>query len=76
MKQYKYVKLKYLNGSLAGYYDGNAFGMANWFLDKEDYRQIIDECAKKDYRYVGYIPTKISDHSGIEELDLVFEKDC
>lgn len=42
----------------------------------EEHRQIIDEYAKKEYRYVGYIPTNISDYGKIKELDLIFEKDC
>ncbi len=28
----------------------------------EEHRQIIDEYAKKGYRYVGYIPTFINDY--------------
>ena len=41
----------------------------------EEHRQIIDEYAKKGYRYVGYIPTVISDYGKIKDMDLVFERD-
>lgn len=41
----------------------------------EDHRQIIDEYAKNGYRYVGYIPTDMSDYGKLKEMDLVFELD-
>lgn len=41
----------------------------------EEHRSIIDQYAAKGYRYVGYIPTNISDHGKIKDMDLVFEKD-
>ncbi len=41
-----------------------------------EHREIIDEYAKKGYRYVGYIPTNISDYGKIKDMDLIFEKDC
>lgn len=41
----------------------------------EEHRQIIDSFAEKGYRYVGYIPTIISDYGKIKDLDLIFEKD-
>ena len=41
----------------------------------EEHRAIIDEYASKGYRYVGYIPTKLSDYGKIIYMDLVFEKD-
>ena len=44
-------------------------------LKSEEHRQIIDEYAKKGYRYVGYIPTVISDYGKIKDMDLVFEMD-
>jgi hypothetical protein len=37
------------------------------------HREIIDEYAKKGYRYVGYIPTKIHAHGKIIDMDLIFE---
>ena len=42
----------------------------------EEHRQIIDEYANKGYRYVGYIPTNISDYGKIKDIDLIFEKEC
>lgn len=41
----------------------------------EEHRQIIDEYARKGYRYVGFIPTNISDYGKIKKMDLIFEKD-
>ncbi len=41
----------------------------------EDHRLIIDEYAKKGFRYVGFIPTDISDYGKFKELDLIFEID-
>lgn len=42
----------------------------------EEHRIIIDEYAAKGYRYVGYVPTNISDYGKIKDMDLVFEIDC
>ncbi|WP_300750896.1 DUF4177 domain-containing protein [uncultured Oscillibacter sp.] len=41
----------------------------------EEHRDIIDEYAAKGCRYVGYIPTNISDYGKIKDMDLVFETD-
>lgn len=41
----------------------------------EEHRQIIDEYASKGYRYVGFIPTNISDYGKIKDMDLIFEID-
>ena len=41
----------------------------------EEHRQIIDEYARKGYRYVGYIPTVMTDYGKIKDMDLVFEID-
>ena len=41
----------------------------------DSHRAIIDTYAAKGYRYVGYIPTKISEYGIVKELDLIFEKD-
>ena len=60
MKKYEYVSL----------HIGKLFGSKS-----KDHKQIIDEYAKKGYRYVGYIPTNIADHGKIKDLDLVFEMD-
>jgi len=38
-----------------------------------EHRDIINKYAKKGYRYVGYIPTKISDYGKIKVIDLIFE---
>ena len=42
----------------------------------EEHREIIEEYAKKGYRYVGFIPTNINDYGKIKDIDLVFEIDC
>ena len=60
MKEYEYVAV----------HIGTFFGARS-----EDHRQIIDEYAKKGYRYVGFIPTIISDYGKIKDMDLVFERD-
>lgn len=41
----------------------------------KEHRQIIDSYAAKGYRYVGYIPTVISDYGKIKDMDLIFEID-
>ena len=41
----------------------------------EGHRQIIDDYAARGYRYVGYIPTDISDYGKIKAMDLIFERD-
>ncbi|MDD6317198.1 MAG: DUF4177 domain-containing protein, partial [Clostridia bacterium] len=61
MKRYEYVNVHI--GKFCG-------------AKSEEHRQIIDEYAAKGYRYVGYIPTNISDYGKIKDMDLVFEKDC
>lgn len=60
MKRYEYVNI----------HIGNFCGAKS-----EEHRAIIDEYAAKGYRYVGYIPTKISDYGTIKDMDLVFEID-
>ena len=37
------------------------------------HRETINEYAKKGYKYVGYIPTKLSDMGKFTEIDLIFE---
>lgn len=39
----------------------------------EEHRKIIDQYAAKGYRYVGFIPTNISDYGKIKDMDLIFE---
>ena len=41
----------------------------------EEHRMIIDDCAAKGYRYVGYIPTRQRGTGHVEELELIFEKE-
>lgn len=61
MKRYEYVNVHI--GKFCG-------------AKSEEHRAIIDEYAAKGYRYVGYIPTNISDYGKIRDMDLVFEIDC
>ena len=60
MKKYEYVSI-YINRFVGAI--------------SEEHRQIIDEYAAKGYRYVGFIPTKLSDYGKIKEMDLIFEID-
>ena len=60
MKKYEYVNVKI--GKFIG-------------AKSEEHRQIIDEYASKGYRYVGYIPTDISDYGKIKSMDLICEVD-
>lgn len=60
MKQYEYVSICH-KGSFVGKY--------------ESHREIIDHYAKRGYKYVGYIPIKLSSTAFPMELDLIFEKD-
>ncbi|MCQ2549952.1 MAG: DUF4177 domain-containing protein [Lachnospiraceae bacterium] len=60
MKQYEYVRITPKGA----------------FVEKfEFHREIIDDYARRGYKYVGYIPTKIAGYGYITEMDLVFEKD-
>ncbi len=60
MKKYEYVTV----------HTGKFIGARS-----EDHRGIIDQYAKQGYRYVGFIPTKMSDYGKIKDMDLVFEMD-
>ncbi|MBR2675282.1 MAG: DUF4177 domain-containing protein [Solobacterium sp.] len=61
MKEYKYISLN----------------IDRFFNSKsEDHRAIIDEEARKGYRYAGYIPTLITDYGRIKTIDLIFESDA
>ena len=60
MKKYEYVSIN-IDGFLGA---GSA-----------EHRQIIDNYAAKGYQYVGYIPTNITSHGKIIEMDLIFEID-
>lgn len=41
----------------------------------EEHREIIDRYAEQGYRYVGYLPTNLTDYGKIKDLDLIFERD-
>ena len=60
MKKYEYVTV----------HTGKFIGSRS-----EDHRGIIDQYAKQGYRYVGFIPTKMSDYGKIKDMDLIFETD-
>ena len=60
MKKYEYVSV----------HTNRFFGAKS-----EEHRKIIDDYAKKGWRYVGFIPTIMSDYGKIKDIDLVFEKD-
>lgn len=60
MKKYEYVNIN-IDGFLGS--------------GSEEHRNIIDEYAAKGYRYVGYIPTGITPHGKITDMDLIFEID-
>lgn len=61
MKKYEFITI----------HTGKLFGAKS-----EEHRKIIEEYAKKGYRYVGFIPTVMSDYGKINDMDLVFEIDC
>ena len=39
------------------------------------HREMIDEYAKKGYRYVGFFPTLSNTYGRFLEIDLIFEKE-
>lgn len=46
------------------------------FLSKfmyDEHREIIDDMAKKGYKYVGFIPVEIIGYGVINIIDLIFE---
>ena len=61
MKRYEYVNV----------HIGKLFSAKS-----EEHRAMLDEYAEKGSRYVGYIPTNITDYGKIMDMDLVFEIDC
>ena len=61
MKRYEYVNVHI--GKFCG-------------AGSEEHRAIIDAYASKGYRYVGFVPTDISDYGKIKAMDLIFETDC
>ena len=60
LKKYEYVNIK-----IATF----------WKAGSDEHRGIIDEYAKRGFRYVGYIPTKIEAYGRVTEIDLIFEID-
>ena len=61
MKKYEYVTVH----------------IANFFGAKsEEHRDIIDDYARRGYRYVGFIPVNMNDYGKIKDMDLIFEMDC
>lgn len=41
----------------------------------EEHREIIDRYAGQGWRYVGFIPTSMTDYGKIKDMDLVFERE-
>ena len=66
MKKYEYVRLDIQQG-INLFFGGAA---------TEGHREIIDEYARRGYRYAGFIPTRIDSYGRFKELDLVFEADA
>lgn len=60
MKKYEYVNVHI--GKFVG-------------AKSEEHRSIIDQYAARGYRFVGFIPTKMTDYGKIKDMDLVFEMD-
>lgn len=58
MRKYKYVNVKI--SKFAG-------------AKSEEHRAIIDEYAEKGYKYVGFIPTDMTEYGKIKNVDLIFE---
>ena len=46
-----------------------------WTAKCFDHRDIIDEYAKRGFRFAGFIPTTIEGYGRITSYDLVFEKE-
>lgn len=64
MKKYKYIRI-----------EGEKKIFSINFINYVGHRDIIDEQARKGYRYVGYIPIGIRGNGGISSIDLIFEKE-
>ena len=41
----------------------------------DEHREIISKYAAAGWRYVGFLPTYMSDYGKIKEMDLIFEKE-
>lgn len=66
MKKYEYVSVTIAKKAMPKIYFG---------AKSKEHRKIIDEYAEKGYRYVGFIPTNITDGGLIVDIDLIFEID-
>ncbi len=60
MMQYTYVTVDF-----KGFFSGKL----------HTHRDIIDEHAKKGYRYVGFIPVKMDAYGRYQDVDLIFERE-
>ncbi len=60
MKRYEYVSI----------HIGKFFGAKS-----EEHQEIINDYARKGYRYVGFIPTVMNDYGKWKEIELIFEID-
>lgn len=58
MKKYEFVDVK-----VKGFFSANL----------EEHREIINEYARKGYRFAGYVPTKSGAYGELKHVDLVFE---
>jgi len=50
-------------------------GKGTFSKEWQDHRGIIDEYAKKGYRYVGWFPTFVSREGVTVAVDLIFERE-
>ena len=63
MKKYEYVGIKLKNNVVK-----DAVTI--------EHRNIINEYAKKGFKYIGFVPTRLGPSGKIIELDLIFEIDA
>lgn len=68
MYKYSYEKVTCSFGGI-GLFDGKIVEI------DEDYQHIINEKAKKGWRYVGFLPIKQRGTGHIQEMELIFEKE-
>ncbi len=59
------LKYEYVNISVAGFFTIGS--------KCEEHRKIIDEYALKGYRYVGFVPTRMTENGKYRDIDLIFE---
>ncbi|MBE7705580.1 MAG: DUF4177 domain-containing protein [Cyanobacteria bacterium SIG29] len=67
MKKYEYVSINIGKKAMPKIYFG---------AKSKEHRKIIDQYAEKGYKYVGFIPTNITDGGLIVDIDLIFEIDA